>query len=426
MNKINGNYKIYNLDNGLNVALQKTPNKTISGVLKVDYGAVHEKKGEEGIAHFLEHALISGGTKKYSPKVAEKLIGQLGYFNAMTTLDKTSFISDMLPEDLESYINFISELAFNPRLDETKVKEEKQRVLREIGIKKSKANFNDISAYRNAILGDHPSKQEILGNETIIENGNPKQLRKFHDRGYHAKNMNLILVGDLSTGIEEIIEDCFGDKPRGSNHKYKFPEASPLKEKKKIHNYAPDLRNKNNLKESNSEITIGFYAPHSKKEGAYEIRMLNHIFGGDFSSRLFKELSKKNGLAYSIASSYNGDYNKGVVEVNTSVPSIKQNQAINLIFKEIDKLRKNKVSEYELNRANKNIRYKLANHLDTTAGKIDAIETHMESGESPKDIMQKYAAITPRDLLNVANKYFPESKEDGKYVLLIRDALKKE
>lgn len=67
MTLYNKNYREYKLDNGLFVALQKTSTQTIAGRLRVKHGALNEKPGEEGIAHFLEHVLATGGSKKYSP-----------------------------------------------------------------------------------------------------------------------------------------------------------------------------------------------------------------------------------------------------------------------------------------------------------------------------------------------------------------------
>ena len=60
---LNGKFREYRLDNGLYVALQETPTKTIAGRLRVKYGSLHEREGEEGLAHFLEHTLMTGGTK---------------------------------------------------------------------------------------------------------------------------------------------------------------------------------------------------------------------------------------------------------------------------------------------------------------------------------------------------------------------------
>jgi predicted Zn-dependent peptidase len=53
MEIVNGRYREYKLDNGLVVALQNTPTKTVAAKLRVNFGPADEKEGEEGMAHFL-------------------------------------------------------------------------------------------------------------------------------------------------------------------------------------------------------------------------------------------------------------------------------------------------------------------------------------------------------------------------------------
>ena len=105
---MNDDYEEFTLENGLKVGLKRTPTETIYGCLRVFHGAVHEKPGEEGLAHFLEHSLMSGGTQKYSPDEVECLLTQLHDHNAGTTLDHTVFYADMLPEGLETFLDLYS------------------------------------------------------------------------------------------------------------------------------------------------------------------------------------------------------------------------------------------------------------------------------------------------------------------------------
>jgi zinc protease len=146
MATINGNYREFRLDNGLFVALQETPTQTVSGRLRVWHGALNEKKGEEGIAHFLEHTLMTGGSQKYDPERADEIRGTFGSFNAFTGLERTFFPVDMLAEDSQLFLEYVSDAAFNPRFVTSRVEEERQRVLRETADAKSNPGFKDSKA----------------------------------------------------------------------------------------------------------------------------------------------------------------------------------------------------------------------------------------------------------------------------------------
>jgi predicted Zn-dependent peptidase len=170
---IMNDYKEFVLDNGLLVALLNRPTQTIAGRLRVNHGALHEKEGEEGLAHLLEHALVTGGTQKYDAATTDAIRATFGNYNALTDLDKTVFFVDMLPEDLGLYLSFVSDLAFHPRLDARRVQEEKGRVLREIADIKSSPDFRDQEAYQRALFGDGPESYFIGGKEDVIAKATP-------------------------------------------------------------------------------------------------------------------------------------------------------------------------------------------------------------------------------------------------------------
>ncbi|PIN89231.1 hypothetical protein COU57_06295 [Candidatus Pacearchaeota archaeon CG10_big_fil_rev_8_21_14_0_10_32_14] len=122
----------YRLDNGLYIALQKTPTKNIESHLEVNLGTVHEEEGQKGIVHFLEHVLVTGGTEKFSPEKVLDIKSYLGSFNAHTSIESTRFEGGFMVEDLELYLDMISSSVFNPLFQVEKVEEERRRILREI------------------------------------------------------------------------------------------------------------------------------------------------------------------------------------------------------------------------------------------------------------------------------------------------------
>ena len=422
MGALNGKFREYKLDNGLYVALQETPTETIAGRLRVNYGSLHEREGEEGLAHFLEHALMTGGTKKYSPKQTDRIRGNLGYINAFTGLDRTFIPIDILPEDIKLYLDFISDAAFNPRFDSTRVEQERQRVLREIADNKSAPAFKDNQEYQRALLGDHPSTYFGLGKESVVEGARPEDFKRFHSRGYNTNNMDLILVGNLPRNIESQIEKYFGNKPTGENTTFQFPLAKDLEQRAAFHRPAPELYNADNPQANSAQITLGFLVPPETSEDFAVLQILSSILGGDANSRLFQSISQRKGLAYGIQSGYDGSFNRGVIYVSAGVPSVKQNESIDAIFEEMAMLQKKPVSVRELDRIRKSGRYAIAKHFETNQGHVSAIERKNDVGITPEIGMDNWNKVTPEKLQEVAQCYLP--KRDGKYVLMIRDPLK--
>ena len=422
MTVLNGKFREYKLNNGLYVALQETPTETVAGRLRVNYGGLHEREGEEGLAHFLEHALMTGGTKKFTPKQTDRIRGNLGYINAFTGLDRTFIPIDILPEDIKLYLDFVSDAAFNPRFDNGRVNEERQRVLREMADNKSAPAFKDNQEYGKALVGDHPSTYFVLGKESTIENLKLDDLRRFHSRGYNANNADLILVGNLPRNVEYLVEKYFGDKPTGENTTFKFPPARDLEQRVVFHRPSPELYNADNPQASSAQITLGFLVPPDTSEDFAALQILAGILGGDASSRLFLSISQRKGLAYGIQSGYDEQFNRGTMYVSAQVPSARQEEAFNAIFEEMARLQRKPVGVRELERIRKAGRYAIAKHFETNQGHVSAIETKNDTGRTPESGMANWNKVTPEKIQEVAQRYLPRA--DGKYVLMIRDPLK--
>ena len=411
MTTINGNYREFKLDNGLLVALQDTPTQTVSGRLRVWHGSLNEQPGEEGIAHFLEHTLLSGGSSKYTPEQSNKIMGTFGFFNAYTGLQKTFFPVDMLAEDTELFLNYISDAAFNPIFDKIKVEEERQRVLRETSDAKSNYLFKERRAYDDALFGkDSPHTYFGLGNEEVISSVSIKDLENFHQRGYNPNNMDLILVGALPKNIEQLIKENFSSFKSGVGKKVEFTRNPQLTGTTIFHNYAPELLNNENPEQSSAQLSISFVAPTSTDEDSYAASMLVDILGGDANSRLFTSVSQKKGLAYGISSQYSNGNNKGIIDI---------------IFEEMNKLKTELVSQEELDRLKRNSQYRIAKTFETNAGHVAAIEKKIDTGLTPEYHLEKMGAVTPEKIRDAAIKYFPTNRSEGKYVLGLRDPLKK-
>jgi len=276
------------------------------------------------------------------------------------------------------------------------------------------------------ILGnDHPFNLDELGNEKSVREITIEDLRKIHSYGYTAKNMQLILVGNLPEDSEELVKRYFDERPSGKDIKYVFPYKDSIEEKIILHTSAPDLLNKDNPLESNSTITLCVLVSPSGREDTYGISMISSILGGGMLSKIYQELSQKRGLAYRIGSQYNGSNNLGTLEIKGNVLSHKQDEAIEIIFEEFRKLKESPLPEEELRKLKKNMHYRLNNIYDTNYGHIRLIRNKLDNGITPEIIYREYNNLTPEKIQELAQKYLPSDRTDDKYALLIRDPLKK-
>jgi len=421
---INGGYKEYKLNNGLVVALQNTPTQTVVTKLRVNYGSSHEREGEEGMAHFLEHCLVTGGSQKYDPIQADEFRGSFGYSNAFTNIGRTFFVGEMLSEDFEKWLDFASQHALHPRFESDRVNGERERVLREISDAKSNPTYKANKEFNRLFYRAHPKGRFTLGSEEVVRTADTEKIRRFHDRGFHPNNMDLIVVGGLPENADELIERYFGGQSAGEDTRRKFPTLEVLPDKVVVHRPAKERLNPEKPEESSAQIFLAYVAPNGTHPDNYAIRCMSTILGGDTNSRLFQSLGLRKGLAYHVESAYNGDYNAGELHINANVSATRVEEAVNAIFEEIRGLKTQRVDDKHIERMKRIAKYGLVKTFDSNEGHVSAIEAKLDDGLTPEIYMKGYDAVTADRVLEVANKYLLD-RENGKYVLFIRNPLEK-
>ncbi|MBU4070311.1 MAG: insulinase family protein [Nanoarchaeota archaeon] len=421
---INGKYRQYELENGLVVALQNTPTQTIASKLRVNFGSSHEREGEEGMAHFLEHCLVSGGSQKYDTLTADDIRGSFGYFNAFTNLGRTFFVGQMLTKDLETWLDYTSDHTLRPRFDKERVDGERGRVLSEISDTKSNPTHYANQKFNAIFYRGHPKGKFTLGKEEVVKNADFAKISGFHSRGFHPNNMDLVIVGGLPKNIEYLVHQYFGAMPKGENTRKIFPEIKPIQGKKVIHRSAPERYNADNPEESSAQILLASTCPAEPHQDEYALRTMSQILGGDTNSFLFQNMGLKKGLAYNVSTSYSGDYNCGEFNANANVPANRIDEAVDILFGEIERIKTQRVPDKTVDRIKRSAKYNIAKTFESNEGHISAIEMKLDKGFTPEIFMEGYDKVTPERILEVANKYLPDQKK-GNYVLYIGDPLKK-
>jgi len=422
---MNGNYKEFKLDNGLFVALQKTPTQTIFARLRVNSGALNEEPGQEGLAHLLEHVLVNGGSRKFDIDQVTGIRSSLGCTNASTSRDETNVIVDILPQDIDMSLEFMADSTFYPRLDERILNIERQRVLREISDYKSAPYFRDMKTANEAVYGtDSPHIYPVSGKEEVIAIATQEDLRKLHEKGFCSDNSDLILVGALPKNVEELVRKHFSELPRGEKQKFKFPRVRPLKDKTIIHTLAPDLYNHDSPEQSNAFMALAFLGPTGTDKDSYAMRVLATILAGNHKSRIPLCIADA-GLSYHVDCSYQASNNDGLITFRGNIHSKRTDEALDLMFAQFAKIKKELVYPGELDLLKKQLLYNFAKKFETNSGHAGAIEIKIDHGLTADKFIQNMSSVTPEQIREAANKYLPSDRENGKYVLLIRDPLKR-
>ena len=125
-------YSTYTLPNGLRMIYQFVPSKVSYAGFAVNTGSRDEEKGEEGLAHFVEHLLFKGTLRRKSWHILNRMENVGGELNAYTAKEETVIYSIFLSEHFSRAVDLMSDLILHSQFPEAEVERETEVILDEI------------------------------------------------------------------------------------------------------------------------------------------------------------------------------------------------------------------------------------------------------------------------------------------------------
>lgn len=409
------------LDNGLTVLLLED-----HAVPMVSYhtwyrvGSRDESPGVTGAAHMLEHMMFKGA-KKYDGKSFDRIFHENGITNnAFTTNDYTGFYENLPSSKLELVMDMEVDRMSSLLISPEDLKSEKEVVKEE---RRWRVDNNPMGALRELMMGTvfkvHPYKWPVIGHMKDIGDYDSEKLRYFYNTYYVPNNAVLVVVGDFKTSkVKSLIEKYYGKLP-----------SKPLPER----NYAKEPAQKAQQNAivrrdvQNTSFVVAYQSPKQGDKDMYALDLAANILGYGSSSRIHKRLVYQKQVATS-AYAYNyamRDHGIFAVGVNMK-PGVGADQALETVYNEIWKLRNQKVSEQELEKAKTQVMKDLVDSLKTMDGKARALavnEIMTGSYESLFSDLEKYQAVTAEDIQRVAEKYTQQTQRS---IITLEPKVKKE
>lgn len=390
------------LSNGLRVLLfpRQSANTTQLSIA-VEYGSNQEPEEIAGVAHFLEHMLAGGSTKRI--QLSRSIENSGGILDFYTDHEHMMTTMDILPGELAEASFVISELLFNTDFEEEKFKQERKIILNEL------AEASDDPAERieelllKSLFKKHPVKRPVGGFPKTVKRLTLDQLMNAHKTNYVPQNMILILTGNFSEKTTGMVLKNFGDrtiKETLSRKMYPVEAANPVPlvvEKK------PGI--------AQTYLSIGARTVCSSHQDVPKLDLMSALLSGGTSSRLFVELREKNAFTYDVNSDHNKGVDFGYFSINCAVKDKNLVKAKGLILKELSKLRTEKVTIDELERNKNLIIADILRGMDNPQDCPEILaylEIQFKSEQSLVDYIAKVKAVSSENIMEAANTYLQE------------------
>jgi predicted Zn-dependent peptidase len=371
----------------------------------VDIGSRDEPSGLEGISHFIEHMVFKGTASRSALDIVSYIESVGGILNAFTTRENTCFLSKIIDIHLPRAVEILTDLVFNTLCTPGDVIKEKKIVIDEINeVKDNPADLvHDIFA--TSIFGSHPLGRSILGTTRSVRSFNRKKILSFLNTNYLRKKMIFVASGNLKHHALVELAKKYVPQPTNDN----LP-ASPAFQR--VKRFKPVLQSGiyvTSRDTTQTHICIGTPGLNFNHPNRAALLLLNSILGGSMSSKLFQKIREDLGLAYTVFSYLDFFKDTSVIGVYLNTDKKHAGTVLNVILKELDKLKKEKLSALELASAKEQLKGSLVLGLENTSHRMNRLAKHellLGKPISINETIREIDRVTPSDIRNLANRLF--------------------
>lgn len=394
--------KIFTLSNGIRVVYLHAPAHVAHLGITVLGGSRYEKPGEDGLAHFLEHCIFKGTTKRKAFHVLSRLDSVGGELNAYTAKEEICVYASFTKEHIRRASELLADITLHSNFPLKEIQKEKEIILDEINSyldSPSDKIFDDFEAH---LFKGHALGNNILGTKERVQSFTQEHLIDYLGRFFTAENMVISFVGDISIKrLEKILEEDFKACKKGTSLQAidSFESLQPFR-----------LRSK----EANYQVhgIVGGIAPSYKDEARRGMTLLTNILGGPaLNSRLTLSIREKYGYSYNVEANYTSYADTGFWSVYLGTDQKYIDKSVALIYKELKLLRTKKMGSLQLNRSKEQLKGHLALGLDSNSGLMLGLGKSLllfNQIDTIEEIYDGIDRLTASELLEIANTYFSE------------------
>lgn len=376
--------------------------------LHVVFDAGSSRDGEQyGIAAMV-NAMLSQGTKTFNvEKIAEQfdMVGAIYSSNVTRDLSHVGLRSLVKPDYLNKALIVFREMLSSATFPKKAFQRTQNQALIALKGQEESPESIGVKAFLKALYGGQPYGHLSLGTTKTVHKLTPEALRGFYNKYYVSGNAKIFIVGDLTLKRAKIIAERVSSSLLFGKQASALPEVSEHAQKMLKHIVFPSEQ---------THIFMGQIGIARDDPDYFPLIVGNSILGGSaFTSRLFKQVRIKDGLAYSVVSYFSPSMLKGPFVIYLQTRNQKASEAAKTSNDILDQFMKEGPKENELVLAKQHITRGFALRLASNRAILNNI-INIGFYDLPLDYLEKYNdninAVTLEQIKNAFQKHLYPKK----------------
>ena len=389
------------LSNGLSlVVVEDNRLPLISYRLAFRVGGAFDPPSLPGLTDLLAGLLPEGTESRTSKEIAEEVARMGASLSAGANSDYTLVAGSALTQFNDPILDLIAEVMLEPSFPENEVELAKQNTKESLRQQRAQPSFLASEMVSRVMFGEHPYSV-VAPTPESIDRSSREEFVKFHRTKFVPNNAVFIVVGDVHH--EEMVrrvESLFSTWERGENLVANFPRP-PARTKR-----AAYLVDRHGSAQSN--IVIANLGITRTSPDYFPMLLMHTVLGATASSRLFMNLREDKGYTYGAYSNLDARRSAGTFRATAEVRTQVTGDSLKEFFYELDRIRKEPVTEKEIADAKSYLTGVFPIRLETQEGLTDQL-VQIKMLNLPDDYLQTYRdrvqAVTIEEIQRVAAKY---------------------
>lgn len=365
----------------------------------VDAGARDEPGEIAGAAHLLEHVLFKGTATRSAQDIANVFDAAGGELNAYSAREHTCFYARVLDTDLPMALDVMCDMFSNGALRADELESERRVVLEEIRMAVDVPEDWVHDLFTEAVWPGHALGRPVIGTEGSVEAMGRDALDEFYRSSYVPDRLVIAAAGSVDHGtLSRLLAERL---TAGSAPFVRGATGAP--------SYAGPTATYAERPSESVHLVWGCESVGRDDPDRYAVAVLNGLYGGGVSSRLFQEIREKRGLAYSVYSGSQGYVETGLFSVYAGTQPDAAAGVLEIVRNEAAAVAAGDISSDEVERAKGQVRGGLLLSLDDPGGRMTRIgRSELVHGEIPTvdDLLARIDAVSREDVSRVAKRIF--------------------
>jgi zinc protease len=388
------------LDNGVRLIVKENRSNPIVTLQASFLGGVRfEKEAQNGINQLMAVMVTKGTERQTSLEIAKRVERMAGSLIGFSGYNSFGVTFTFLSHHFDEAFSLFAEIIRQPSFDKEEMEKRRRLILAAIRQQEDDLDRTVFKLFRKTLFEKHPYRMDTLGTIDSIQRLTQKDLKEYYGRIVVPENMVLTVVGDVET--KQVISSAkkgFGDLKRGSFSPPTVQQEGLPQQIRRSEIYR---------RKEQAHFVLGFLGTTLQSQDRYTLEVLDAALSG-MGGRLFYTLRDQESLAYALSFMASPNLDPGFIGVYMATHPDKFETATQGVLRELKKVRKEGLTEEEVERAK---RYLVGNFeigFQTNGAQANQMSLdelyglgHNHYQKYPQEILK----VTREDVHRVAKQY---------------------